>query len=62
MIEKYDDNFVKMAKDYQNHYQDTSKQIRKRINQFKNMKFVYQKYLNDKKSGVNFLEKLDEKL
>ena len=59
MIEKYGEDCVKMAKDHKNHYQDTPKQWRRKINQFKNMKYVYQRYLSDKQAGVNFLERLD---
>jgi hypothetical protein len=61
MIEKYAEDHVKMAKDYKNLYQYTPKQIKRQINQFKNMKKAYDKYLLDKKSGVDFLSKLDEK-
>lgn len=50
-----------MAKDYKNYYQETSaNKLRKKIGLFKNMKVQYAKYLDDKKKGVNFLEKLDE--
>lgn len=61
MIEKYGDKFDDMARDYKNLYQFTPCQIKKKINQFKQMKGPYQKYLADKKSGVDFLDKLDEK-
>jgi hypothetical protein len=61
MIEKHGDDHVKMAKDHKNYYQDTPNQIKRRLNQFKNMKKVYDKYLLDKKNGVNFLSRLDEK-
>jgi len=61
MIEKYGEDFKKMARDHKNYYQDTPAQIKKRINVFKTMKLQYDKYLNEKKSGVNFLSTLDEK-
>ncbi|CAF0796693.1 unnamed protein product [Brachionus calyciflorus] len=61
MMEKYSEDYAKMAKDYKNYYQDTPAQIRKKINLFKQMKGPYQKYLSDKKAGVDFLDKLDEK-
>ena len=60
MIEKFGDDYKKMAKDHKNYYQDTPAQLRKRIALFKQMKPHYENYLNDKKEGVNFLEKLDE--
>ena len=59
MMEKHGEDYVKMAKDYQNYYQDTPAQIKKKISLFKQMKFQYKKYLDEKKAGVNFLAKLD---
>lgn len=59
MIEKFGENFVSMSKDHKNYYQETPKQIKKRINQFKNMKYAYEKYLTDKKNGANFLENFE---
>lgn len=61
MMEKYGEDYDKMARDYKNYYQDTPAQIRKKINLFKKMKGPYKKYLNEKKAGVNFLDELDEK-
>lgn len=61
MIEKYGDDFKKMAKDHKNYYQDTPAQLKKRINTFKTMKTAYAKYLSDKANGENFLNNLDEK-
>jgi len=61
MIEKFGEDYKKMARDHKNYYQDTPAQIKKRINIFKTMKIQYEKYLNDKNSGVNFLSHLDEK-
>ena len=60
MIEKFGDDYKKMAKDYKNYYQDTPAQLRKRIGLFKKMKPQYENYLTEKKAGTNFLDKLDE--
>jgi len=59
MLEKYNDNFEKMARDYRNHYQETASQIKKKISIFKSMKTRYEQYLNDKKMGVTFIGKND---
>ena len=59
MLEKFGDDYVSMTKDHKNYYQYTPKQIKKQINQFKNMKCHYQKYLIDKSNGVNFLENFE---
>jgi hypothetical protein len=56
MLEKYNDNYEKMARDFRNHYQETASQIKKKISIFKSMKPRYEQYLNDKKMGVHFLE------
>jgi hypothetical protein len=61
MIEKHGEDYVKMTRDHKNYYQETPKQIKRRINQFKNMNKAYEKYLLDKQNGVDFLAKLDEK-
>ena len=60
MLEKYTDDYKKMARDHKNYYQDTPAQIKRRINIFKTMKTQYEKYMTEKKSGVNFLQTLDE--
>jgi hypothetical protein len=60
MLEKYNDDYKKMARDHKNYYQDTPAQIKRRINIFKTMKTQYEKYLNEKKSGIDFLKTLDE--
>lgn len=62
MIEKYGENYEKMARDYRNFYQDTPSQIKKKITLFKKNKNQYAKYLKEKESGVDFLAKLDEQL
>ena len=59
MIEKFGEDYVAMSKHHKNYYQETPKQIKKRLNQFKNMKVAYEKYLNEKKNGVNFLENFE---
>lgn len=61
MIEKHGQDYESMAKDFKNYYQHTPSQIKKQISLFKQMKGPYQKYLNEKKQGVNFLNKLGEK-
>jgi len=48
MLEKYNDDYKKMARDHKNYYQDTPAQIKRRINIFKTMKTQYEKYLNEK--------------
>jgi hypothetical protein len=60
-IEKYKDDYVKMAKDYKNYYQDTPKQLKRRIEKFKQMSNHYKKYLQDKKDGISFLN-IEEKI
>ena len=56
MIEKHGQNYEKMARDHQNHYQETPTQIKKKIQKFKNNKLQFEKYLADKNRGVNFVE------
>ena len=59
MLEKYQDDYKKMARDYKNYYQDTPAQLRKRINQFKSMKKAYAKYLEEKSKGTDFLKDME---
>ena len=61
MMEKYGEDYDKMARDYKNYYQDTACQIKKKITLFKRNKTQYQKYLQSKKAGVNFLDQMEEK-
>lgn len=49
MMDKYGDDFKAMARDIKNYYQDTPKQIRKKITWFKNCKVQYKQYLALKK-------------
>ncbi len=55
MIEKYGEDYKKMARDHKNYYQDTPAQLKRRINIFKSMKQAYGKYLSDKAAGEDFL-------
>ncbi|CAI9717750.1 Hypothetical predicted protein [Octopus vulgaris] len=50
MMEKYGEDYEKMARDYRNYYQDTPNQIKKKINKFKNMEKQYKKYLASRNS------------
>lgn len=58
-LEKHGDDYKKMAKDHKNYYQETPAQLKKRINIFRNMKTQYDKYISDKKAGVDFLKNFD---
>ncbi|GAB1610573.1 nucleolar protein 16-like [Argonauta hians] len=51
MMEKYGEDYEKMARDYRNYYQDTPYQIQKKIMKFKNMEKQYKKYLANKSSN-----------
>ncbi|KAL3864483.1 hypothetical protein ACJMK2_006162 [Sinanodonta woodiana] len=48
MMEKYGDDYKAMARDYKNYYQDTPKQIRRKINVFKSIPKQYNAYLQSK--------------
>lgn len=48
MLDKYGDDFKAMARDPKNHYQETPKQIKKKINMFKNTPAQYEAYLKSK--------------
>lgn len=48
-----------MARDMKNHYQDTPKQIKKRINRFKNCKEQYAAYLKFKQGEGGDMEMSD---
>lgn len=49
MMEKYGEDYGAMARDRKNYYQDTPKQIRKKINTFKGVPEQYKAYLEAKK-------------
>lgn len=48
MLDKYGDDFKAMTRDPKNHYQETAKQIKKKINMFKNTASQYEAYLKSK--------------
>jgi len=50
MIEKYGEDYKAMARDRKNYYQDTPKQIRKKISTFKNIPSQYNAYLKSKET------------
>lgn len=56
MLEKYGDDYKAMAKDRRNYYQDTPKQIKRKIKSFKNTPAQYDAYL--KLKGENKLGEL----
>ncbi|XP_072026071.1 nucleolar protein 16-like [Amphiura filiformis] len=49
LMDKYGEDYKAMARDKKNYYQDTPKQIKKKIALFKQMPEQYKKYLEDKK-------------
>lgn len=51
MMEKHGEDYKAMARDRKNHYQDTPKQIKKRIMTFKNIPSQYNAYLKSKETG-----------
>ncbi|XP_064630296.1 nucleolar protein 16-like [Lineus longissimus] len=51
MMEKHKDNYKAMARDERNYYQDTPKQIKRKIMTFKGIPSQYQAYLNSKEEG-----------
>jgi len=48
MMERYEDDYKAMARDDKNYYQDTPKQIRRKILTFKSIPEQYREYLNSK--------------
>ncbi|XP_005089624.1 nucleolar protein 16 [Aplysia californica] len=51
MMDKYGDNYVAMARDERNYYQDTPKQIQRKINRFKSIPKMYDVYAESKKES-----------
>ncbi|XP_041476336.1 nucleolar protein 16-like [Lytechinus variegatus] len=51
MMDKYGTDYKAMARDVKNYYQDTPKQIKKKIALFKSCKVQYQEYLAKKSGG-----------
>ena len=45
MMDKYGDDYKAMARDHKNYYQDTPKQIRRKINVFKSIPAQYELYV-----------------
>ncbi|XP_066299476.1 nucleolar protein 16-like [Branchiostoma lanceolatum] len=50
MMDKYGEDYVAMARDVKNYYQDTPKQIRRKIMRFKSIPDQYQEYLKQKET------------
>jgi hypothetical protein len=48
MLDKYGEDYVAMARDRRNHYQETPKQICKKIARFKNVPKLYNAYVKSK--------------
>ncbi|ELT96654.1 hypothetical protein CAPTEDRAFT_93331, partial [Capitella teleta] len=53
LMKQYGEDYVAMAKDYRNYYQETPKQIRKKIMQFKKSQVNYAEYLDSKQEETN---------
>ncbi|CAD5116444.1 DgyrCDS5331 [Dimorphilus gyrociliatus] len=53
MLDKHGDDYKAMAMDKKNYYQDTPKQIRKKILKFKSIPEHYNTYLESRKKTVN---------
>ncbi|KAH3706713.1 hypothetical protein DPMN_066101 [Dreissena polymorpha] len=48
LLDKYGEDYKAMARDPRNHYQETPKQIKKKLNMFKNTPSQYEEYLKSK--------------
>lgn len=53
LMDKYDTDYKAMVKDKKNYYQETWKQIKRKIEMFKNVPEQYSKYLASKTNNVN---------
>merc|ERR1711936_111270 len=59
MMDKYGDNYIKMARDDKNYYQETPKQIERKINKFKSVPKMFEAYMNRKKGEPSIFGKFD---
>lgn len=55
MIEKHGTNYSTMARDHHNDYQLTARQLERKIEKFKKIPKVFDRYLAEKAEGRNFL-------
>lgn len=53
MMEKYGEEYKKMARDDKNYYQETPKQIRRKIRTFMNIPDQYKAYLKSKEANMD---------
>lgn len=56
MMEKYGQDYKAMARDHKNYYQDTPKQIKRKIETFKKIPSHYDAYLESKKKKVGEMD------
>lgn len=55
MIEKHGTNYEAMARDHRNDYQLTARQLERKIEKFRKIPKVYERYLAEKAEGRDFL-------
>ena len=55
MIEKHGTNYDAMARDHHNDYQLTARQLERKMEKFKKIPKIYERYLTEKAAGKNFL-------